>query len=100
MTTDEIKQVENIISDEIKDMADLYVYLTETAVMIMRSHSPNHVSDLVERIVGSTIFFRAVGFIGGCAAESGAVIVPEDDKAVALYAYTSKYGKEKCFDVC
>ena len=100
MTTDEIKQVENIISDEIKDMADLYVYLTETAVKIMRSHSPNHVSDLVERIVGSTIFFRTVGFIGGCAAESGAVTVPEDDKAVALYAYTSKYGKEKCFDVC
>jgi hypothetical protein len=100
MRAEELKAVENIISEEIKEMAEFYVYLTETAVKTMRSHAPDHVCNQIDHIVGSTIFFRTVGFIGGCAAESGAASVPEDDKAVALYAYTSKYSKEKCFDVC
>ena len=100
MTTHEIELIEKVIAEEINKMAELYVYLTETAAGIMRSHAPEHVSDQVERIVGSTVFFRTVGFIGGCAAESGEVTIPEDDKAVALYAYPCKYIAENCGDVC
>ncbi len=100
MRAEELKAVENIISEEIKEMADFYVYLTETAVKTMRSHAPDHVCNQIDHIVGSTIFFRTVGFIGGCAADSGAIFVPEDDNAVALYAYRTKYSEEKCGDVC
>lgn len=100
MTAEELKAVENVMSEEIKEMADLYVYLTETAVKIMRSHAPDHICNQIDHIVGSTIFFRTVGFIGGCAEETGEVTIPEDDKAIALYAYRTKYSEEKCGDVC
>ena len=100
MTNDDLNAVETIISDEITEMSKVYGYLTEKATEIMRVHAPEHIRDQGEHVVGSTIFFRTVGLIGACAAESGMVDVPTHDGAVALYAYRTKYSEEKCGDVC
>ncbi len=97
---EEENAVSHIISGEIEKMAELYEYLTSAATNVMNVHAPKQVCGQVERIVGSTIFFRTVGFIGGCAADSAAISVPEHENAVALYAYTCKYSEENCSDVC
>ncbi len=87
MTATQIKAVEDILSQEIDAMADVYAYLNHTAASIMDTHAPANVKEQIAHIVGSTVFFRTVGFIGACAADSGVLALPDDDKAIALYAY-------------
>jgi len=87
LKTSDINAVEKIFAAEISDMAELYVYLNASAVITMQNHAPVHVNDQIEHIIGSTIFFRTVGFIGGCAFDSNELFVSDDNKPFALYGY-------------
>lgn len=87
MTDEELRACEKILAQETDAVADIYTYLNDTATEIMFTHAPANVKEQIAHIVGNVIFFRTVGYLGACAAETGVIFVPEDDKAVALYAY-------------
>ncbi len=86
-TDEDIKGAESIFEQEIKDFADIYAYLKDTAVNVMNTHAPEHVKDQVRHVVGSTIFFRTAGLIGACAAETKVLNIPQCENTVAIYAY-------------
>ena len=83
----ELTQVTSILSDPISRTAGLYNDLKELAVTLMKQHAPKSVEPIIEKIVGMTLFFRTVGFIGKCAVDSGALTVPDDGKPIAVYVY-------------
>lgn len=87
LNMEEIEAVERILAPEINDMTVLYAYLNATAVNIMQNHAPSHVKERIDHVIGSTIFFRTVGFIGACAFETNAIFIPNDNNPLALYAY-------------
>ena len=65
----------------------------------MHAHAPKQVSGQIERIVGSTIFFRTVGFIGGCAWDTGLLTVLAENTPAALYGYAINYSPDNCNDI-
>ncbi len=83
----DINAVERIFASEINDIAELYEYLNATAVNTMQNHAPVHVKEQIDHIIGSTIFFRTVGYIGACAFETNEIFVSDDNNPLALYAY-------------
>lgn len=87
LKTSDINAIERIFASEINDMAELYVYLNASAVNTMRNHAPVHVKEQIDHIIGSTIFFRTVGFIGGCAFDSNEIFLSDDNEPLALYGY-------------
>ena len=58
-----------------------------TQVTSILSDPISRTAGLIEKIVGMTLFFRTVGFIGKCAVDSGALTVPDDGKPIAVYVY-------------
>lgn len=86
-TGEEIKRIEIIFEQEIKDFADIYAFLNDTAAKVMGDHAPEHVREQIGYVIGNSIFFRTVGFLGVCALDTGVITVPDDDGAAALYAY-------------
>ena len=79
--------VAEILQDEIKQMAEVYKKLVETAVDVLKVHAPKGLEEQVQKVVIETIFFNTVGFIGACAFKSCALKLPEDDKPIAFYVY-------------
>lgn len=96
---EEENSVANIIDSETQEMAKLYEYLAAVAADVMHAHAPKQVSGQIERIVGSTIFFRTVGFIGGCAWDTGLLTVPAENTPAALYGYAINYSPDNCNDI-
>ncbi len=87
LTKRELAEVESALSKQIGDMASLYSDLKEIAVNLMKQHAPKSVDSIVEKIVGKTLFFRTVGYIGKCAVDSEMLTVPDDEKPVAVFVY-------------
>lgn len=83
----ELTQVTAILSGLINKTAYLYNELNTIAVKLMKQHAPKSVADIIEKIIGLTLFFRTVGFIGKCAVDSGELTVPDDEKPIAVFAY-------------
>ncbi len=86
-TGDEIKRIEKIFEQEIKDFADIYAFLNGTATKVMSEHAPDHVKGQIGHVIGNSIFFRTAGFLGGCALDTKVITVPDGDNAAALYGY-------------
>ena len=76
-----------MLSKQISDMAALYGELKDIAVDLMKQHAPKSVEPIVEKIVGKTLFFRTVGYIGKCAADSGVLMISDEEKPVAVFVY-------------
>ena len=53
----------------------------------MIDHAPEHVREQIGRVIGNSIFFRTVGFLGGCALDTGIITIPDGDNAAPMYAY-------------
>lgn len=87
LTKKEHAQIEALLCDQITEMANLYAELKAIAVDLMKNHAPKSTLPIVEKIIGKTLFFRTVGFIGKCAVDSGILTVPADEKPIAIFAY-------------
>ena len=87
LTKCELAEVESMLSKQISDMAALYGELKDIAVDLMKQHAPKSVEPIVEKIVGKTLFFRTVGYIGKCAADSGVLMISDEKKPVAVFVY-------------
>ena len=87
LTKCELAKVESALSKQIGDMASLYSDLKEIAVNLMKQHAPKSVDSIVEKIVGKTLFFRTVGYIGKCAVDSETLKVPDDETPIAVFVY-------------
>lgn len=86
-TDEDIKRTESIFAQEIKDFADIYAFLNDTAIKVMGDHAPEHVKEQIGYVIGNSIFFRTVGFLGGCALDTGIITIPDGDNAASMYAY-------------
>ena len=92
----ELAQIEAVLCNQINDMAALYGDLQDIAVNLMKQHAPKSVEPIVEKVIGKTLFFRTVGFIGKCSVDSGNLVVPDDEKPIAVFVYeTSNDDKQK-----
>lgn len=80
----QLEAVTEILMPQIESMALLFSELTDCATGIMTEHAPKNVSGLVSKIVTKTIFFRSVGLLGKCALDSGELILPDDEKPIAV----------------
>lgn len=85
LTEEEENRLIEILLSESAMMAELYDRLFLCACRIMLVHAPKSIGEQADRIMFQTLFFRTVGFIGGCAVRSGALAVPDFDGAAALY---------------
>lgn len=83
----ELEKVVAILKPQIESMISLYLKLTDIAVQLMKEHAPKSVDGLIDKIITKTIFFRTVGLIGKCAADSGELVLPDDDKPIAVFVY-------------
>ncbi len=86
-TKKELAHIEFSLCDQITEMANLYAELKAIAADLMKSHAPKSTLPIVEKIIGKTLFFRTVGFIGKCAVDTGILTVPTDEKPIAIFAY-------------
>ena len=86
-TKEELTKVETMLDESIGDMAALYSDLRDIAVKLMKQHAPKSVELIVEKIIGKTLFLRTAGFIGKCAVDTGNLIIPDDDKPIAVFMY-------------
>jgi len=87
LTDAEYKQLRELLKEEILSMKELYEYLTEQGIMLMKVHAPSHMTDLIPLVIARTIYFRTVGLVGGCAVQAGALELPKVLGPVALYVY-------------
>ena len=87
LTKRDLAVIETKLKNQINDMAALYGDLKAFAVDLMKQHAPKSVDSIVEKIVGKTLFFRTVGFIGKCAVDSGMLSIPDDEKPIAVFVY-------------
>ena len=86
-TTEQIKNLENLLSYQINEMTSLYGILHEIAVKLMKQHSPESVGTITEKIIAGTLFFHTAGFIGKCGVDSGLLTIPKDERPVAVFVY-------------
>lgn len=77
-----------LLQEEILMMKELYDYLTEQGIELMKVHAPSHIAEVIPYVITRTIYFRTVGLVGGCALQSGALELPKEPGPVALYVYT------------
>lgn len=87
LTKRELAEVESMLRKQISDMAALYGELKDIAVDLMKQHAPKSVEPIVENIVGKALFFRTVGYIGKCAADSGELMISDEEKPAAVFVY-------------
>ena len=73
----EKNRISQLLSNEISLFETLYNKLFEKACHIMSMHAPRQTCDIQKSIVFGTLFFRTVGFIGGCAVKSKALALPD-----------------------
>lgn len=98
LTEEEENRLIEILSPEASMMAELYDRLFFLACRIMLVHAPKSVSEQADRIMFQTLFFRTVGFIGGCAVKSGALAIPDFDGTAALYVQENTRAAEASAD--
>lgn len=65
-------------------MGEFYVRLTEAFLDAVKDQAPQSVFGMAEKIVSSLIYHHTVGLIGGAAADSGAMPMPDFDSPAAL----------------
>ena len=87
LTKNELAQIDALLCDQITEMAKLYAELKVIAADLMKNHAPKSTLPIVDKIIGKTLFFRTVGFIGKCAVDSGIITIPDDEKPIAIFAY-------------
>ncbi len=73
----EKNQIAQLLSEEISLIETLYNKLFEESCHIMSMHAPKQTSNIQKSIIFGTLFFRTVGFIGGCAVRSKALSLPD-----------------------
>ena len=66
-------------------MTALYEKMYACACNVMKSHAPEQVVEVTDRIVFQTLLFRSIGLFGGFAVESGELTVPDVEGPVAFY---------------
>lgn len=88
LTNAEYVQLRILLQEEILKMKELYEYLTEQGIELMKVHAPVHITEVIPYMIARTIYFRTVGLVGGCALQSGALEFPKEPGPVALYVYT------------
>ena len=88
LTNAEYVQLRILLQEEIHKMKELYEYLTELGIELMKLHAPAHITEVIPYVIARTIYFRTVGLVGGCALQSGALELPKEPGPVALYVYT------------
>ena len=87
LTDAEYKQLRELLQEEILMMREMYEYLAEQGTELMKVHAPSHMEKVIPWVIARTIYFRTVGLVGGCAAQSGALEFPKEPGPVALYVY-------------
>ena len=85
LTEAEERTMFELLSEEASLMAELYDQLFSCACRLMHIHAPKSVDGQIDRIVFQTLFFRTVGFVGGCAVKSGTLDLPDFDGPAAIY---------------
>lgn len=83
----EYAQLRKLLQEEILKMEELYEYLTEQGIALMKVHAPAHMAEVIPTVIARTIYFRTVGLVGGCAVQAGALELPKEPGPVALYVY-------------
>ncbi len=74
-------------------MAELYEELFSISCKIMREHAPKSVKSIIEKVIGNTLYFRTIGFIGNCIVKSGNLSLPDYDDPAAMYVYKISSGE-------
>lgn len=90
LTKAEERMLYDILGDEASMMAALYERLFSCACRLMHTHAPKNVDTQIDGIMFQTLFFRTVGFIGGCAVESGSLALPDFEGPAAIYICENK----------
>lgn len=83
----EYVQLRKLLQEEILKMEELYEYLTEQGIELMKVHAPAHMAEVIPTVIARTIYFRTVGLVGGCAVQAGALELPKVPGPVVLYVY-------------
>ena len=86
-TAKELAQLETVLRDPISKTAELYGSLNEIAAQIMKQHAPKSVEPMVEKIIGKTVLFKTIGFVGKCAVDSGELTIPNAEKPVCVFVF-------------
>ena len=61
--------------------------MNEIAAQIMKQHAPKSVEPMVEKIIGKTVLFKTIGFVGKCAVDSGELTIPNAEKPVCVFVF-------------
>lgn len=83
-TEEEKTKIFSVLQKEIDLMKELYNYLFEKSCEIISMIAPKHTENIQKSIIYGTLFFRTVGFIGGCAVKSGALDLPTFEGPAAV----------------
>lgn len=86
-TKTELETVKEMLRAPTCEMTALYRELCEAATALMKQHAPRCAVPLVNAVIGKTLFFQTIGFIGRCAVASGLLSVPDDGKPIALFSF-------------
>lgn len=85
----QLSEVENLLQPQIQAMADLYGQMISAAEELLRTHAPESVWELIPNVLGKTLFFDTVGLLGKCAADSGALKIPDTEYPLAVFLYST-----------
>lgn len=77
VTEEEKTEIFTLLKKEIDLMKQLYSFLFNKSCETLSMIAPKHTNSIQKSIVFGTLFFRTVGFIGGCAVKSGALELPD-----------------------
>ena len=82
-----MKEVSEILREEIASFAGLYESLYGCALSVMQIHVPETIREIVEPATAKVLLFITVGLIGGLAVRSGALTIPEGDRPLGGFVY-------------
>lgn len=85
----QLSEVENLLQPQFRAMADLYEQMISAAREVLESHAPESVWELIPNVLGKTLFFDTVGLLGKCAADSGALKIPDTEYPLAAFLYAT-----------
>ncbi len=84
---EQMKEVSEILREEIASFAGLYESLYGCALSVMQIHVPETIREIVEPATAKVLLFITVGLIGGLAVRSGALTIPEGDRPLGGFVY-------------
>lgn len=76
-----------ILQEESHAFARLYESLYSCALSILKSHAPENMEQIADKVLTHVLFFHTVGLIGLCAVRSGALTIPEGDSPLGAMVY-------------